>query len=175
MMGILLEIGAGSSRRPGFIHTDICPPKDGDHHLEYICSAQDLYPFKDSSVEYIYMHGVWEHFYYVEAVKALQEFKRVLEPGGIIELTTPDLKAICKLFLENKIPDEWIGTGRSPLKFIHCCLYGNELEDNPMKHRWAWTLESLHECLRENGFQIFATSDMAFERGTHLHVKARKL
>ncbi|WP_341526207.1 methyltransferase domain-containing protein [Nostoc sp. UHCC 0302] len=45
-------------------------------------------PFPDNSFDAIFSHALFEHLQ--EPVKALQELSRVLKPGGIIGLRSPD-------------------------------------------------------------------------------------
>lgn len=58
-------------------------------------SMTDPLPYADSSVDFIYVGQAIEHLNFVNQAPAfLQECRRVLKPGGILRMTTPD---ICKL------------------------------------------------------------------------------
>ena len=60
-------------------------------------------PFKDNSVDFVYMSEVIEHFYFWEAVNILKEIHRILKPSGVLRITTPDIKKICQAYLSNEI------------------------------------------------------------------------
>jgi predicted SAM-dependent methyltransferase len=56
-------------------------------------------PFADNSFSVVYLSQVIEHFSREDGQKLLKECFRVLEPGGIIRLVTPDLENIVKDYL----------------------------------------------------------------------------
>jgi predicted SAM-dependent methyltransferase len=51
-------------------------------------------PLADSSVSVVYHSHLLEHFSKAQAVKFINECYRVLKPGGIIRIATPDLERI---------------------------------------------------------------------------------
>lgn len=54
-----------------------------------ICtSGDDLHMFKDNELDYVIARHNLEH--YVDVVKTLQEWKRVLKPGGSLVIILPD-------------------------------------------------------------------------------------
>lgn len=59
-------------------------------HPEVLADARDL-PFKDGTVDAIYAGHVLEHIEYDECPKALEEFRRVLRPGGKLAVVGPDM------------------------------------------------------------------------------------
>jgi predicted SAM-dependent methyltransferase len=69
-----------------------------------------LQQFPNDSIFKIYASHVLEHFYYRlnnEVVKTLTEWKRVLEPGGKLLVSVPDLKTLYWLYLHpNLLPTE---------------------------------------------------------------------
>jgi ubiquinone/menaquinone biosynthesis C-methylase UbiE len=64
---------------------------------------------KDRSVELIYACHVLEHFKRFETLTVLQEWFRVLAPGGILRLAVPDFEAIVKIYQETKNVDPLMG------------------------------------------------------------------
>jgi predicted SAM-dependent methyltransferase len=70
--------------------------------VDYVCDASDLSLFANASVDAIYASHILEHFHYGlndELVKTLREWYRVLQPGGKLMVSVPDLEVLCKLFL----------------------------------------------------------------------------
>lgn len=67
-----------------------------------VASAQDL-PFSDSSFNVVIIKHIVEHL--PEPQKAIQEISRVLAPGGILVLATPNLGSLLRPWKGTK----WIG------------------------------------------------------------------
>jgi hypothetical protein len=118
-----LNIGAGSTVIPGF--TPI------DRKL-----GSEAFPlnYPDNSVDEIRASHILEHFTFVDAQKALQEWTRVLKPGGRIRLAVPDLEAA-----EKADPDEW--------PFI---VMGGQTNDDDI-HRSAWNENRLKAHMEHFG------------------------
>lgn len=57
-------------------------------------------PFKNNIFDFIILNEVFEHLR-VNPIFTLKEINRVLKPGGILLLTTPNLYAIHKIFMFN--------------------------------------------------------------------------
>ena len=91
-----LQIGAGSSRLPGWLNTDI-EAGDGLAYLD----ATKPFPFEDGSLHYIFSEHVIEHLTYEEGKLMVAESHRVLAPGGRMRISTPDLDRFIDLFDEN--------------------------------------------------------------------------
>jgi predicted SAM-dependent methyltransferase len=56
-------------------------------------------PYADHSFDAIYSFHVFEHLSYDEGLFALKEMHRVLKPGGICRISTPDLLAFSKEYV----------------------------------------------------------------------------
>jgi predicted SAM-dependent methyltransferase len=91
-----LQIGAGSSRRPGWLNTDI-EPGDGLAYLD----ATKRFPFEDGTLHYVFSEHVIEHLTYDEGKFMIAEAYRVLAPGGKMRISTPDLTQFLRLFDKN--------------------------------------------------------------------------
>lgn len=173
-----LEIGAGNNKEGNFIHTDLI--KVSNHHLEVICRGEEL-PFVNASFDYIFIWGTFEHFTFRGAQQLLSECNRVLVEDGSLELTTPDLEAVCKIIIEGKIPFkdneiEWNSTitrEKNILNYALGCLYGGQDREG-MVHQWGWTKEMLKENLSDAGFDIVSNDKSSFQTGTHWHCIAKK-
>ena len=88
-----LQLGAGSSRHPGWLNTDV-EPGDGLAYLD----ATKPFPFEDGSLDYIFSEHVIEHLTYDEGKFMIGETYRVLAPGGRMRVSTPDLTQFLRLF-----------------------------------------------------------------------------
>lgn len=66
------------------------PELDGEPFapVSVIASAEDLSPFDDESLDFIIANHLLEHL--EQPIRALKEFQRVLNPGGILYMALPD-------------------------------------------------------------------------------------
>jgi predicted SAM-dependent methyltransferase len=70
--------------------------------VDIVSDASCLDEIADESVSVIYASHVVEHFHYEldsKLIKTLSEWYRVLQPGGKLLISVPDLKTLCWLFL----------------------------------------------------------------------------
>lgn len=92
-----LNIGAGGDIRPvseGWMNADIRSLPG----IDVICDARDL-PFTDGAFDEVLARDLIEHIPPAETRKALEEWTRVLRPGGTLSLRFPDLRKIVRRFL----------------------------------------------------------------------------
>lgn len=71
--------------------------------VDHLGNANDLSRFPDGTFEAVYASHVLEHFDYKdELLKTLKEWHRVLEPGGKLYVSVPDMDVLCRLYIERK-------------------------------------------------------------------------
>jgi len=99
-----LHLGCGARYIPGFLHVDIRPGP----HVDMVCRVENL-PMADGSVSLIYASHLLEHFGRNEYRAVLMEWKRVLEPGGVLRLAVPDFAACAALYYEHGLEDGLTG------------------------------------------------------------------
>ena len=86
-----LHIGAGPLRLSGWLNTDLI---SGEVHLDL---ARAL-PLASDTFAYAYGEHLIEHFAAAPGARLLAELHRVLRPGGVLRLTTPDLHKIIAIY-----------------------------------------------------------------------------
>jgi predicted SAM-dependent methyltransferase len=93
-----LHIG-GKVRTPGWEVLDaISGP-----HVDHVGNARDLQHFADGTFAEVYASHVLEHFDYKDELLAtLKEWYRVLEPGGMLHVSVPDLNVLARLFCDRQ-------------------------------------------------------------------------
>ncbi|MBL8200628.1 MAG: methyltransferase domain-containing protein [Chromatiales bacterium] len=90
-----LHIG-GRQRREGWEILDAIAGEQVDH----LGDAADLSRFPDGTFVELYASHVLEHFDYHERLGlVLREWRRVLQPGGTLYVSVPDLERLCHLYL----------------------------------------------------------------------------
>lgn len=91
-----LHIG-GREARAGWEILNILPGPQVDH----LGDAIDLSRFADGTFTAVYASHVLEHFDYKDALpRALREWHRVLAPGGVLQLSVPDIDILAHLMLQ---------------------------------------------------------------------------
>jgi predicted SAM-dependent methyltransferase len=91
---IRLNVGSDLSQIGGFLSVDFNPKVKPD----IVADAKDLSMFPDSVVDEIYASHVLEHFTWQDGLLALKEWLRVLKPGGMLTVATPDITEMRKLY-----------------------------------------------------------------------------
>jgi predicted SAM-dependent methyltransferase len=86
-----LEIGAGVNRLPGWLGSDLYV---GDIYLD----LRRPLPLPDSSFVYVYGEQVIEHIPEADAVALFAELRRIIRPGGVLRLATPDLQRAMEIY-----------------------------------------------------------------------------
>jgi predicted SAM-dependent methyltransferase len=92
-----LLIGAGPHAVPGWLASDLI---NGAVHLD----LERGLPLPDASFAYVFGEHVIEHLPERAGAALLVELRRVLRPGGVLRLTTPDLAKIVALY-EDRNPE----------------------------------------------------------------------
>jgi predicted SAM-dependent methyltransferase len=135
-----LHIG-GHERRAGWEILDAVP-RDGVNHLG---DAADLSRFPDGTFLELYASHVLEHFDFTEDVAlVLKEWHRVLQPGGTLHVSVPDLERLCHLYLTPGLNAE----GRAKIMWM---IFGAH-SDSYDYHLVGFDEHYLGAVLREAGF-----------------------
>lgn len=108
----------------------------------------------DNSVDFVYSEHMFEHLTLQQARNMLRECCRVMKPGGVIRLATPNIKFLLDLYLhpENEINKryiEWAAKeGNTPAKSVYVI---NRFH-TAWGHQIIYDYESLSLLLEEGGF-----------------------
>ena len=108
--------------------------------------SKDIFnlPYEDNSVDLIYASHVIEYFNREEVKGVLNEWIRVLKPGGKLRLAVPNFEELSILYLDNKIQ----------LDGILGPLYGQmPMGDETIYHRTTYDYLSLEDLLSELGMK----------------------
>lgn len=93
-----LDIGCGTFKREGYTGVDYYVETD-------IQAPMWAIPLPDNSVDEIYSSHALEHVGKFDVVPTLMEWKRLIRPGGTIELHVPDLRWCCERWLAHQSTD----------------------------------------------------------------------
>ena len=113
--------------------------------VDYVGNAADLRQFADGTFAALYSSHVLEHLDYTGETQAgLREWCRVLAPGGRLYVSVPDLTALAKLFLAERLTTE------QRFMVVRMILGGHV--DAHDYHQMAFDFSLLEIFLREAGF-----------------------
>lgn len=98
-----LHLGSGLVKLSDWVNVDMETPV-ADMKLD----LRQALPFDDNSVRFIFSEHFIEHITRDEALNLLRECRRILADGGVLRLSTPNLRWIIEKYLEENIM-EWVG------------------------------------------------------------------
>jgi predicted SAM-dependent methyltransferase len=119
-----LNWGCGANPPPGWINSD--KAQGPDIHISR--DIREGLPLESDSLRYIVSIHALQDLPYLDVVPALQELRRVLEPGGTLRLSLPDLERAIDAYVRNDpsyfyIPDHESATISGKLS-IQMTWYG---------------------------------------------------
>jgi predicted SAM-dependent methyltransferase len=177
-----IEFAAWKTAHPAGLGTDVVPLRgpqlttepgrlfhvDGERYFVQLDVREPL-PFETGCVEWVYAEHLIEHVPPPVAMGWLAEVRRVLAPGGVLRLTTPDLRRYVdgyrdgsRFFDRHRRRMQLAGVGppmpaRKAFMFNQLFyLYG---------HRWIYDLAELRYVLTRAGFDPSAVAECAFREG----------
>ncbi|HEU4520490.1 MAG TPA: methyltransferase domain-containing protein [Thermoanaerobaculia bacterium] len=147
--GPRIHLGCGEHRIRGWINADLA-----------FTGAQDLLadlgqalPFRNESAQFIHSEDLLEHMDLAQGLALLRECYRVLRPGGVMRLLTPDAAAIVEhIYLRPEKRhlrwcDRELGAGsRVEALNMHFRMNG--------EHRFIYDFDYLRHVLSEIGFSV---------------------
>jgi predicted SAM-dependent methyltransferase len=118
-------------------------------------------PYADGSASYVYSSHLIEHLSRWQALRFVRECRRVLRPGGIMRVATPDLNAIVEAYRAVDRTSDGEQT-RADTMMAQLGMF-RELQANHVQrlihrvasgsyHQWLYDSESLIRLLTEGGF-----------------------
>lgn len=145
MTSIQLHIG-GRQSHPDWKILDV----EKRPEVDIVGNAACLENFSDNSIKAIYASHVLEHFYYGlnnELIQTLAEWRRVLQPGGKLLISVPDLKTLCWLYINPNL---------MPLERFHLMrmMFGGQIDIYDV-HKVGFDFDTLGLYLEEVGFEQY--------------------
>ena len=146
---IKLHLGCGDKILNNYINIDLYNPK-ADINLD----IEDLSYFDDSSVSEIFMNAVFEHIYTFQQIPCLNEWKRILKPGGKLNINSiPDFDICAQAYLEGN-------SGNASEKFdlyeVSRYTHGEYKKENKygQMHKDIFNKEKIKNLLIKSGYKI---------------------
>ena len=146
---IKLNVGCGTDYKDGWINID----NNSDANIEKLDLNWDLrypLPFPENSVDYIFNEHFIEHLTVEEGQAAIKDLMRVLKPGGVMRIATPDLEDNVYKYLNVAIEEDQV-IKTFNLDFIKTKAERMNIGFRAWGHKWIYDWEELERRLREAG------------------------
>jgi predicted SAM-dependent methyltransferase len=100
-------------------------------------------PFRDASLEEVFASDILEHAPWARSLAVLREWHRVLRPGGVLKVKTPNLRSLARE----------IGAAADPsqTRFLVRKIYGGQEQGGDF-HYAGFTPDLLEDFLKVAGF-----------------------
>ena len=147
---VKLQVGGGRHVKDGWINGDLIA---GDIYL----NAKKKLPFPDNSVDFIFAEQFIEHISLSDGKSFIKESNRILKPGGVLRLATPDLFLLFEVYLdENEIVSQEEVLERHQnnhgTQVISPCHFINEMF-RKWGHKFIYDYGTLKKILYSAGFE----------------------
>ena len=179
-----IEFAAFSTEHPSGLATDLVGVHSPDAHTEpgrlYRVAGRSYFeqldiskplPFVDASVSWVYAEHLIEHVPLTTSVSWLTEVHRVLRPGGLLRLTTPDLAKYVegysegsKFFAKHRRRVN-LAIGVAPPMPARTAFMFNQIF-YLYGHRWLYDLPELQYVLGRAGFDPAAVRECGYREGS---------
>lgn len=153
---VRLHLGCGGMRWQDFVNVDLHPATESEIDSSRSGCIADAYAdmrrlgLPDGSVDEIFTAHTLEHFTKWEAEDMLEDWHRMLKPGGRLVIETPDFWR-CVLWLFHP-------SGRKR-HLGRTQFYGNQWDRLDYEtHRYLWSARELSRLLARIGYRQISTS-----------------
>jgi len=143
--GLKLHLGSGTVSLEGWVNIDLETP-EADVHLDITGGL----PFPAGAARLIYHEHVMEHITVEQGVACLKDWFRLLEPGGVLRVATPDLQYVIERYGGDWKDQAWLKLPE--YQFIRTRAEMINVSMRWWGHRYLYDGEELERRMREAGF-----------------------
>jgi len=164
---VKLHLGCGGVRWKDFINVDLYPddglPDDSrDGCIADVFADIRALDLPENTIDEIFTSHVIEHFPRWVALKMLEDWFRMLKPGGQVVIEMPDFWR-CVLWLFHPLPKN--------RRVARSQFYGNQWDQRDYEtHRYVWAGSEFKKALLAIGFSTVKVSHW-----TETHYKGRDM
>jgi len=164
-----INLGSGHYKLTGWINVDIDLESRPDVLTDLSC---DL-PFRDHSANFMHTEDFIDQLELEGARRFLRECHRILRPGGVIRVLTPDVEQLCAMYIKqpNDLKALWRDHVGVPLDYGTAA----EIVNVGMRfagHTFLYDAETFQLLARDSGFEprrvAFNESEFSELRGLDL-------
>jgi len=92
---IMINLGSGHWKFEGWVNVDI----DVDSRPDVCADLSHGLPFRDRCADFMHSEDFIDQLTLPQAGRFLRECHRILKPGGVIRVLTPDVEQLAKMYL----------------------------------------------------------------------------
>ena len=140
-----INIGCGSRPLPGWVNLDAAR---GDK-IDVVWDLRRGLPFPAGSCAVVFGEHVIEHISRPDAERLLRECHRVLQPGGVVRLSTPDAGKFLRAYVSDK---QFLADPRFAEPADTSMDRVNMMMREYGQHLWVYDIESICLVLQKAGF-----------------------
>lgn len=148
-----LHVGCGRYSLEGWLNADI---ELRHRNVDIFLDAREPLPFEDGKFRFVFTEHLLEHVSFDDGRRFLKEVGRVLRPGGVVRISTPDLEFLLRYYSDSSpAADEY--TDYHGREFIRkevrsrAMVISNFFYD--FGHRLIYDWDLLVRVLEEAGFR----------------------
>jgi glycosyltransferase involved in cell wall biosynthesis/tetratricopeptide (TPR) repeat protein/predicted SAM-dependent methyltransferase len=94
-----LEIGSGNTPQRGYEHLDA---RADLPDIDHVADIRHALPFPSGTFDEVMSRSCIEHVSWREVRQVLTEWGRILKPGGVLDVWTPDFEYLCRQYIARK-------------------------------------------------------------------------
>ena len=148
-----LQLGAGRNLLEGWLNTDFNPCVPGHVYVD----AKYPLPFDSCTFDYVFTEHLIEHLTFDHGARMLEECRRILRPGGMLRVATPDLEALVGLYAPHKTETQlrylrWIAKNFLPASGGPDEVFVINNAFHNYGHKFLYDFSSLRYSLEKAGF-----------------------
>jgi len=147
---VRLHVAAATNRLDGWLNTDIFP-----HLSPLFFDGTHPFPVRESTVSYIFSEHFIEHIPRRAAQAFFRESLRVLKPGGVLRISTPDAQALAEAYLDHPEQVHLLNERNRGLGYQYAS-YPIDILNTAFKedfHVCLYDAQTLQQLLGEAGFR----------------------
>ena len=144
-----LNVGCGYKPMTGWLNIDIAIGI-----AEIVWDVRKNLPLLDESCSAVFCEHLIEHLDKAHGLSLIKEFYRVLQPGGVLRISTPDAGKYLRSYVFNDgflHHQNLITTPESPMDRINVMMRENG------SHLWIYDNDSLSNTMLSVGFETIIT------------------
>jgi predicted SAM-dependent methyltransferase len=156
--GLLVHLGCGPRSLKGWVNVDI----SRNEGVDVVWDLRNGMPFTSGSCSAIFSEHMIEHVPREAAAELMKQCADILEPGGVLRVSTPDAALYLRAYVESGdflTHPAFTEPAETPLDRINHFMreYG--------QHLWVYDAESLILLMRKAGFS--SASEREFGSSSH--------
>jgi predicted SAM-dependent methyltransferase len=151
-----LNLACRDDIRSGFINVDI----EYGPGVNVVADVRDLHCWPDESAVQIVAQDILEHFPAAQTQDILAEWRRLLKPGGHLDIRVPNMLVLAT-YLSQDNP-HWATTPMDPVQIIENIYGGHRYGPDGCfdAHHTGWTPRMLKAELEQAGFKVLRQDTM---------------